>query len=30
MSDGFVNLHVHTDRSLLDGMIKLDDLVQTT
>lgn len=30
MSDGFVNLHVHTDRSLLDGMIKTDDLVSTT
>ena len=30
MSDGFVNLHVHTDRSLLDGMIKIDDLVSTT
>lgn len=30
MSDGFVNLHVHTERSLLDGMIKVDDLVKTT
>jgi DNA polymerase III alpha subunit len=30
MSDGFVNLHVHSERSLLDGMIKVDDLVKTT
>ena len=30
MSDGFVNLHVHSERSLLDGMIKIEDLVKTT
>ena len=30
MSDGFVNLHVHSEYSLLDGMIKVDDLVKKT
>jgi len=30
MSDGFVNLHVHSEKSLLDGMIKIDDFVSTT
>ena len=30
MSDGFVNLHLHTDKSLLDGMIKVDQLMQKT
>jgi len=30
MSDGFVNLHLHTDKSLLDGMIKVDALFKKT
>ena len=30
MSDGFVNLHLHTNKSLLDGMIKADELMKKT
>lgn len=30
MSDGFVNLHLHTNKSLLDGMIKVEDLMKKT
>lgn len=30
MSKNFVNLHLHSERSLLDGMIKVNDLVDKT
>lgn len=30
MSNNFVNLHLHSERSLLDGMIKVNDLVDKT